>query len=185
MFCGTFGVTYDLETIIQAAHRLQHEGRCDIQFVLAGDGDKGRYLRQLAAGLDNVVFTGWLDQTGLRTLMSLSAAGLCAYAHGAPQSLPNKPFEYMSAGLPQISSLTGELEALLERHGIGLQYTAGDACSLHAQVLRLVDSPDERNAMAMRGEALFRREFDSSKIYPQLAAHLEQIATSKADISHR
>jgi glycosyltransferase involved in cell wall biosynthesis len=140
-------------------------------------------LRRLAAGLDNVVFTGWLDETALRTLMSLSTIGLCAYADDAPQSLPNKPFEYMSAGLPQISSLRGDLESLLTRHEIGLQYQAGDAASLQPQVLRLVDSPDLRRAMASRATALFRDEFDATRIYPRFAAHLEQAAEARAGTS--
>jgi glycosyltransferase involved in cell wall biosynthesis len=180
-FTGTFGVTYDLNTILETARGLIKAGRHDIQFVLAGDGDQGPYLRQRAAGLESVVFAGWLDQTDLRILMSLSTAGLCAYATGAPQSLPNKPFEYMSAGLPQISSLPGELEKIIAESQIGLQYTAGDADSLRRQILRLVDSPDERNAMAINASKLFHREFAAGRIYPRLAEHLEQIATAKAD----
>lgn len=179
-FSGTFGMTYDLDTIIEAARGLYRDGRQDIQFVLAGDGYKGATLRQRASGLGNIVFTGWLDQTGLRMLLEQSTAGLCAYAHGAPQSLPNKPFEYMAAGLPQISSLTGELEALLASHDIGLQYQAGDAGSLRSQVLRLADFPTERNAMAARASALFQREFAAMRIYPRLAAHFEQVADGKA-----
>lgn len=178
-FTGTFGMTYDLATIIEAARLLHGEGRDDIQFVLAGDGDKSAALRQQAAGLGNIVFAGWLDQAGLRMLLGMSTAGLCAYAREAPQSLPNKPFEYMAAGLPQISSLTGELEALLINHDIGLQYTAGDAPMLRTQVLRLADRPADRDGMAKRASALFHREFSATKIYPMLAAHLEQIAAGK------
>ena len=179
-FSGTFGRTYDLDTIIETARGLHREGRQDIQFALAGDGDKGAALRHRAAGLDNIIFTGWLDQAGLRILLELTTAGLCAYAQDAPQSLPNKPFEYMAAGLPQISSLIGELENLLTSHDIGLQYKAGDAASLRSQVLRLADLPAERNAMAERASILFQREFAAMRIYPRLAAHLERVAAGKA-----
>lgn len=175
-FCGVFGVSYDLETVVECARLFQAEGRNDIQFVLAGDGDKAGALRRQAAALRNIVFTGWLDQPSLRMLMKVTAVGLCAYTPEALQSLPNKPFEYMAAGLPQISSLGGELEEILRQHRIGLHYAAGDARSLHEQVARLVGDPETRRQMSLRARQVFQEYFDAALIYPALAAHLEQIA---------
>lgn len=175
-FCGMFGVSYDLETMVECARLFQTEGRNDIQFVLAGDGDKAGALSRQAAGLGNLVFTGWLDQCSLRLLMAVTAIGLCAYTPEALQSLPNKPFEYMAAGLPQISSLGGELEEILRQHRIGLQYAAGDARSLHDQIAVLVSDPETRRQMSLRARQVFQEYFDAALIYPALAAHLEQFA---------
>lgn len=175
-FCGVFGSSYDLETVVECAALLEKGGRTDVQFVLAGHGDKAETLRRQAAGLHNVVFTGWLDQSSLRTLIAMSSIGLCAYGKEATQSLPNKPFEYMAAGLPQISSLKGELEDLLHLHQIGLFYRAGDAASLRDQVLRIVDSPSLQREMSQRAAETFRRHFDASHIYPAFAEYLEKTA---------
>lgn len=175
-FAGVFGSSYDLETIIECARLFQTRGRTDIQFVLAGGGDKAPSLQRQAHGLGNLVFTGWLDQASLRILMKLSSIGLCAYSVDATQSLPNKPFEYMAAGLPQISSLSGELESLLREHQLGLQYTSGNAESLHTQVSALADDPPAKARMALHAEQVFAQHFNSNLIYPVFAALLESIA---------
>ena len=175
-FAGVFGSSYDLETIVECARLFQTRGRTDIQFVLAGGGDKTASLQRQAHGLGNLVFTGWLDQASLRILLKLSSIGLCAYSLNATQSLPNKPFEYMAAGLPQISSLRGELESLLHEHQIGLQYEAGSAESLFSRVSALADDPQTGDRMAARAKQVFDRHFDSNVIYPGFAAHLETVA---------
>lgn len=179
-FIGTLGQTYDLDTLVEAARNLHQEGRNDIQFVIAGKGDRESALKKRAAGVSNLVFVGWLDQDELRLLIHLSTVGLCAYVKDAPQSLPNKPFEYMSAGIPQISSLTGELEELIRRHGIGLPYEAGDARSLARQVKELVDLPGKRAEMSARARALFDQNFEADLIYGRLSDYLEGLASRES-----
>lgn len=175
-FAGVFGSSSDLEAVVECARLLQVRGRTDIQFVLAGGGDKAASLQRQAQGLGNIIFTGWLDQASLRMLLKLSSIGLCPYILDATQSLPNKPFEHLAAGLPQISSLRGELESLLGEHQIGLQYDPGNAKSLLAQVSALADDLPARSRMAARARQVFDRHFDSSLIYPTFAAHLEAVA---------
>jgi glycosyltransferase involved in cell wall biosynthesis len=174
-FIGTFGASYDLETVIAAAKILT---ACDIptQIVLAGHGDKATRLQALARGLDNVVFTGWLDQLSMLALLRLSAVGLAAYTNAALQSLPNKPFEYMSAGLPLLSSLQGELETLIRAECIGVQYQAGNVQSLADNIRWLAAHPVERTIMGERARQLLEKRFAAEVIYPQLAAHLQTIA---------
>lgn len=175
-FAGVFGSSSDLESVVECARLFQERGRTDIQFVLAGGGDKVASLKYQAQGLGNVVFIDWLDQASLRILLKLSSIGLSPYSLNATQSLPNKPFEFMAAGIPQISSLRGELEGLLHEHQIGLQYISGSAESLLAQVSTLADNPQTRDRMSARAKQVFDRHFDSNLIYPGFAAHLESVA---------
>jgi glycosyltransferase involved in cell wall biosynthesis len=107
--------------------------------------------------------------------MRTAWVGLAPYVEGAGQSLPNKPFEYMAAGLPIISSLPGELEALLRQEGIGLQYKAGDVESLVGAIKFLVEHPDERRRMAIRSRMLFEKRFAADIIYSRYVEHLEQV----------
>lgn len=174
-FIGMFGASYDLETVIKAAMVLGVGDTRNIQIVLVGDGDKGRKLREMSHGLQNVIFTGWQDQVSMLALMQLSAVGLAAYKEEALQSLPNKPFEYMAAGLPLLSSLRGELEGLIRQEQIGLQYQAGNVSSLAEKINWLLNYPEERIAMGQRARQLFDERFSVDVIYPGLARHLENV----------
>jgi glycosyltransferase involved in cell wall biosynthesis len=173
-FLGMFGASYDLETVVKAARVLQNEGNSKIQIVLGGDGDRSSQLRRMAQGLQNVIFTGWLDQISLLALMRLSSVGLAAYAKDAPQSLPNKLFEYMAAGLPILSSLRGEQEKLLRDKEIGIQYQAGDVASLIKGIRWFSANKDSRTAMGIRAKELFKKTFSTEAVYSQLIKYLEK-----------
>jgi len=175
-FAGIFGSTYDLETVIEAARKLASSGINTGHIVLAGDGEKTTKLRARARGLSNLTFTGWLDQFALQDLLAASAIGLAPYTSGAPQSMPNKPFEYMASGLALVSSLGGELGDLVRSEKIGLSYTAGDSASLAATIELLCARPELRDQMGANGRRIFAERFSDTVVYPALVQHLEMIA---------
>ena len=175
-YVGSFGRQYDLAPALHAASRLRGSGRMDIQFVISGDGELGSRWRQLAAGLDNVVFTGWIGAHEINWLRAHAAVGLQPYAQGAPQGLANKLFEYLSAGMPVVSSLPGENQQLIEQYGCGLTYRPGDAADCLEKITLLADDDDRRQAMGRRGKELFLQRFDSHIVFDGLAAHLETVA---------
>src|ERR1700686_2098794 len=177
-FLGQFGASYDLETVIEAARILKADTGTLIQFVLAGDGDKGSKLRKQAGGLPNVFFTGWLDQAAMIALLRISSIGLAAYTDQALQSLPYKPFEYMAAGLPIISSLRGEFKTLLDKEKIGMQFNAGKTTSFADCVKWFANQPEARRQMGMRAIELFEERFSMEVICPQFVGHLIKIAGS-------
>ena len=74
----------------------------------------------MAADNPQVVFTGWVDADAINWMRSHAAIGLQPYAAGAPQGLANKLFEYLSAGMPVVSSLTGENQQLIAANDCGL-----------------------------------------------------------------
>jgi glycosyltransferase involved in cell wall biosynthesis len=179
VYLGQFGACYDLETVVAAARLIEQPGS-SVHFVLAGAGDKDTLLREQARGLDNVTFTGWLDQAGIMPVLHVAQVGLAAYTGRATQSLPFKPFEYMAASLPIISSLGGELAELLAAERIGLQYEAGNPRSLADAVLSLSRDEPLRREMGRRAREIFLQRYDTQSINARLIQCLETIA----DASH-
>jgi glycosyltransferase involved in cell wall biosynthesis len=135
-------------------------------------------LRAEAAGLSNVVFTGWLSGTEIAWALSVAWVGLAAYARAAPQGLPNKPFEYMSGSLPILSSLGGEARSLLERHGCGLTYRAGESADLVAALESLLADPARRDAMARASAAAFTANYSADVVIPEMADYVVGAAGS-------
>ncbi|MBN1992357.1 MAG: glycosyltransferase family 4 protein [Anaerolineae bacterium] len=176
-FVGTFTPSYALDTVIEAARLLYQTTPSQVQFIIIGDGDEGYKLHTQAQGLNNIIFTGWLDQLSIVSILGLSSVGLAPYRHDASMSLPNKPFEYMARELPVLSSLRGELEILIRQEKIGLQYQANNVASLVESIHWFLNHPDEKKAMGMRARKLLEEKFSVEVVYPRLIEHLENIAT--------
>jgi len=174
-FVGSFGATYDLAPVIEVARRIERSHR-NVQFVFSGDGERFKEWFNNAAGLDNVIFTGWLNADGLASLSRSAKIGLAAYREGAPQSLPNKIFEYLSAGLPIVTSLSGECKALLDAYDCGTTYAAGDSVSLLAALKPYLENEARRVHCGDNASQLFQKHFRSEAIYARMADFLEEIA---------
>jgi len=175
-YVGGFGWSYDLAPVIAAARMLAKEGRDSLQFVLSGSGGKEDALRSSTKGLGNVVFTGWLDAAGLAAMMRLAALGLAAYSDEAAQSLPNKIFEYMSGGVPILSSLRGECAHFLSTHQCGVTYNSAAEFIEHIDTFRT--HRQKWAEMGAKGRAVFLKEYDSAVVYPRMADYIEECLAS-------
>ena len=177
-FVGTFGRTYDLVTVLEAARQLE-ASKTPVQFVLSGTGEDEAVLKARAKGLSNVVFTGWMGAEKIAAMGQKSHLGLMAYAKGAPQSLPNKLFEYLSYGLPILSSLHGETGELLKKNGCGMTYSSGDPSSLSSVVQDMIANPNKPREMGQRGLTLFSKEFSEEIVYGKLGDYLQGLIAKK------
>lgn len=175
-FIGTFVGSIDLSTVISAARMLQEQGHGHIQFVLSGEGQDSARYRSEAEGLDNLVFTGWIDREDIEALSQSAWAGLAAYKKGALMSLTNKVFEYLSAGTPLLISLTNEAEKIVTDNGCGLVYQAGEPASLAEAVLRITADTAMHDTMSANARALFEREYDAANVYSSMIRYMEGVA---------
>ena len=175
-FLGTFGRSYDLAPAITAARLLRARGFTDPLFVLSGEGEQGGAWRRLAKDLPNVVFTGWLDRHAIAVLLQHASIGLAAYARNAPQGLPNKIFEYLSAGLPVVSSLSGETATLLAETSCGITYDSSDPVQLTDVLVRLLTTPHLRASTSQAARRVFEDRYAADAIDRRLVTLLEQIA---------
>lgn len=179
VFIGTFGVSYELELILEAAKRFSKSGRTDICFVLAGTGENFDLINKKAAGLQNVVLPGWIGEKEINALLKMGFAGLLSYVKDAPQGLPNKPFEYLSAGLPLINSLEGEMAELVDSHGFDLNYLPGDLEGLCKCIECLAADADLHDKMSKNALDFFQKYGDADEIYDEYAEHIERLVESR------
>ena len=175
-FFGTFGRQFDLETVIEAAKILEEEAS-PFRFVLCGSGDRLEYFKRLAEGSKTVIFTGWIDEAEIWSLMRISAAGIAPYysTEDFRLSIPNKIVEYLSAGLPVLSSLEGSVSDLLKEHGCGLFY---NGVQDFIEKLRYVSENDTaRKKMSDNALALFNERFTAEKVYGEMIEYLSSICS--------
>ncbi|HEU4654947.1 MAG TPA: glycosyltransferase family 4 protein [Steroidobacteraceae bacterium] len=177
VFVGTFGRTYDLDTVIRAARILEKED-VKVHFVLCGRGEHEDKWRNAARDLSNVSFSGWLNAGQLACLLQRADIGLAAYAPAAPQGIPNKVIEYMAAGIPLVSSLEGESAQIIADERCGLHYRARDEQELVVALRKLLASCELRKQMGAAARTVFSRTFSADAVYGAMAEHVEQVASS-------
>lgn len=180
-FVGTFGRSYELDLVLDAAEWAIRTGRRDVRFVIAGTGEQFQRIAQRAKALNNVVLPGWIGPDEIDSLLARAYAGLAPYSF-VTDRVPNKPFEYLAAGLPIVSSLEGEMARLISTHNIGFNYQPGDLEGLCAALTRTLDRPDEHDQQSIQARQFFERSGNAERIYADYASHVVAIGRKPAPI---
>ncbi len=178
VFLGTFGRSYELLLLADAARLIFEKGRDDIYFILAGTGEYFDEVTAATNDLKNFCLTGWLKQNEARDLLASAYAGMNP-VRSIEDTINNKVMQYFSFGLPIISSLEGEMVDILDRESLGLSYAPGDLKTLVKNILKLADDLNYRNQMAKNAEAAFKNMFDGKMIYEKYADHIENLHNLK------
>ncbi|HUQ47318.1 MAG TPA: glycosyltransferase [Gemmatimonadaceae bacterium] len=173
-YVGTFNRWIDLETPIEAARLLAKAGNEDFQLVISGSGDFDEKWRALAAGLPNVVFTGWIGVPHIIGLRGIAWAGLAPYRQGF-NTVGNKLFEYMAGRLPILLSIGGDARAMIQRHDCGLGYTAGKPETLITSIESMA-SDGVRERMAANSLNAYRDNYSAVTVYPKMIDHVLSLA---------
>lgn len=181
--CAFFSVLsgkLDMDPVFEAAKNLQ----CDqarVQFVICGNGDREREFREAAGGLQNVIFNGWINDAEMCSLMELASVGLAPYKNrfDFQASIPTKAIQYLSAGLPILSGITGSLSTLLESTGAG--YTYRDGADLARIIQELISNPESRTKMAQAARTIYLDQFVGENVYGKFASFLEELATQSSN----
>ncbi|HWQ60809.1 MAG TPA: glycosyltransferase, partial [Negativicutes bacterium] len=176
-FFGTLGHQFDMGTIFAAADKLRDAAQA-VRFIVCGSGDKIDQYRAMAADNPRVLLPGWADYAQMYVLMRRSRAGIDPLTdrYDFLNTVNNKAVEYLSAGLPVISSpRRGMLFDLLTSEYCGLSYDYGDADGLAAIIRSLVSGAGTLGTMSGNARTLFENKFRADRVYAGMTAYLEEI----------
>lgn len=168
VFAGRIGPDRDLETILAAAPalaplRLTLLGPTDDDYVARLD--LGAAQRLPAVGIEDV--DSHLRAAGL-SLVTLSPRWL-----NHRVALPNKLFQAVRAGVPVVATDLPEIRRVVQQHGIGVLYQAGDPTALVRAVREAVARYPELVAAVDRARLSLSWERDAQAllgVYRDLAA---------------
>jgi glycosyltransferase involved in cell wall biosynthesis len=175
LFLGTLRKAVDLMDVIEAARQLAVQSPGRFEWIICGDGPTRERLQTAAADLPNVTIPGWVGGPDVVALLDMASVGLAPYAKDALMSLPNKPFEYAAAGIPVVSSLTGELAELMDKHGFGTYYSSGDITHLTQIISGYANDEALRTAHGHSGRVLSETELSPTFVNRAFVEYLEEI----------
>jgi Glycosyltransferase Family 4/Glycosyl transferases group 1 len=149
VFLGAVNQGRGLEQFISLLH---HSNR---NLVIVGDGDKMEEIQRLVNDKklnERVVFAGKLSATEVRKILPKAWAGInlltdegLSYRY----SLANKFFDYVHAGIPQISIRFPEYETLMKEFSVGILTDMTESSIL----LAMEEISTEENQPKFRNEA--------------------------------
>ena len=95
-------------------------------------------------------------------------------------NFPNKPIEYLSAGLPVVATMGGVLREKIVDPGAGISVPPGNPQALASAVVDLVRDKERHARMSEVARQLYRTEYVAEVVYRKMIAHLEEIAKEAA-----
>lgn len=141
-------------------------GRPDVHLAFAGKGESIEDMQRLASDLgiqERVHFLGF--RRDVPTLMRASVATVLA---SEQEGLPNCVMESMCMEIPSIGTNIRGTRDLLEG-GCGLLFKVGDVEGLAQAMARVLDRPEEAQAMGKRGRDRIA-DYELSRILKQYEA---------------
>lgn len=144
-------------TILEAARTCAYTNP-EFAFLLIGDGEDGQDLRGEAQGLDNVEFTGWVENVG----DYLAAFDLFVFP-SLHEGLGSSLLDAMSFGLPIVASNVGGIGEIVEDGVNGILIPPDNADALTNALQRLSGDPVMRRSMR-DANLLKAANFDASRM---------------------
>lgn len=172
VYAGALGPANDVEDLLGIAAELKRRGRDDIEFAIAGEGSREQMIREVIrnGSLDRVRMMGALSRDEVGELLANASLAVTCFAPlpVLATNSPNKFFDYLACGVPQITNSPGWLRELLEESDAGAYWPWGDAKAGAELVIRLIDDDALREEMSRATSALAQR-FERGRLANELA----------------
>ncbi len=163
IYQGSLNLGRGLELLISVMKILP-----EFKLLIAGKGDLEKELGRMAAGMENVTFTGRLRPEELAFQTASACIGFSieeelgeSYRFG----LPNKLFDYIRSGLPVIVSELGEMVKVVNEYEIGeiLLHPERSEINLAELIRGIAGNPVKwqkyrKNCIAASGELNWEKE---------------------------
>lgn len=179
MYTGAHGLTNALDSVVEAAGRLDQENPGEFRFRLIGEGPDKPRLRGIIAerGIRNITLEDAVPRQQLYRMLHDADAFIIAakktglYQYGIS---PNKLHDYMAAGRPTIQAVEANNNPI-EEAGAGITVPPEDADAIvEAARLLAAMTPGQRWAMGIRG----RKYVEAKHSFPALALRFEQVLSN-------
>lgn len=175
-----FGLTAD-SYLLMVSRLVRHKGvhhlinaykelKTDKKLVIVGDSaftdDYVQEIQTLAAGNDNIIFTGL--QTG-KTLAELFSNAYAFVLPSESEGLPIVLLEAAAYGLPIVASdIPANLEII---ESAGQSFRNGDVADLQQALQKIIDQPDQAKASGKVGRQFVLKNY----LWDDIAAKTQQL----------
>jgi hypothetical protein len=176
-YIGTHGMAHGLETLIEAAQKIEADR---FVFLFLGDGAEKPKLRRRVQelALKNVIFVDTVPKDQVVRYWSLLDASIVHLKRNPlfTTVIPSKLFECMGMGIPVLLGVQGESADIVNREQVGLTFEPENPHDLIAKLRSLEGQPEARARFKSNGLAAAGR-YDRSELAEQMLNSLQQASS--------
>jgi hypothetical protein len=167
-YVGNIGHLYDFETLLDVM-----EDAKPVQLFIVGAGDRQDWLLSelKRRGLPHQYFGVVYDPAGLANILCRAHVGFNGYLNTSA-AFSYKANTYFAAGLPILNSMRGDLHDLVDRLGLGLNYSGGDRTTLKRCLAALNEG--RLSSMSQNCSRFFDAELERGAIRREMRAFLQK-----------
>lgn len=178
-YIGTHGMAHGLETLLEAASKLQQAGDADdVRILFLGDGARKAHLMQQAQemGLRNVVFVDSVPKAEVARYWSLLDVSIIHLRKTElfGSVIPSKLFECMGMGIPVLHGVPGESAQIVRDEGVGEVFESDNASEL-VDVLRRLRADPERFGNYQRNGLQAAKRYDRKSLAAKMMIILKEL----------
>lgn len=179
-YAGTLGASYDVETLIDAAAKLQTRVP-QLRVKILGDGPERAALEAHAQSTHAPVdFLGYLDYQQMAAYLCASDVVVNSLKTHAVQSIVTKIGDYLASSSALINTgSSSEFREKVTRDGFGINVDAENVESLASAIQYLYEHPTERNEMARKGHLIAEEQFDQARSYLTIVNLIKKLTHSE------
>lgn len=181
-YAGNIGMMQGIETIVDAAEKLQAEE--DIQFIIFGNGSEEESIKKRIKDkrLTNIQLYPLQSLERVSEVYSLGDISIIPCKPGTGSAgMPSKTWTIMATGTAIIGSFDtgGELDKTLREAGCGYCVEAGDSSKLAETIKELHANPDKVSQMGSNARKYAEENVSKSKAVGQYIKIIEDTVKRK------
>jgi colanic acid biosynthesis glycosyl transferase WcaI len=161
-YIGTIGMAHGLESLLEAADRMQHTAP-QVLFLLLGEGAEKEHIQSLtkARNLINVRFIGQQPREKVPAYIAASDACLVLLkkAEIFKTVIPTKMLEFMSCARPVILGVEGQARKIIDEAQAGICIRPENADDLVQAITKLAADSALREILGRNGRRYIQQHF--------------------------
>jgi len=177
-YIGTMGNAHGLETLLNAADKLQLRNS-KVLFLLIGEGAEKQRIRDLAKSrrLTNVQFLDQQPRDQIPAFISVSDACLVLLRKTEvfKTVIPSKMLEFMSCARPIILGVDGQARQIIDEAGAGMVIEPENPDALVGAIEKLQEDRELGHTMGRRGREYIQKNFARASTAQKYIEVLERV----------
>lgn len=176
-YAGTLGSSYDLDTLLECAKRIQNT-HPTIKIKILGQGPEEGRLKEIVEKekIFNVEFLGFMPYEKMAAFLAKSDLTINSIKKNASQSIINKVADYFAAGIPMVNGCPcKEQQEMVDKYHVGLNYASENVESLTSAIISLATDDKIRTEYGLNARRLAMEKFNRSTSYLEIIRTIDNM----------